>query len=92
MIVFCQDAQREPLLVDASTARFLEFSDGTRTVSEILRQLQLERGGSGDGDELAWVENLFRLGLIWLLQVDATKCLGRDNGQTGAAIARSINT
>jgi glycosyltransferase involved in cell wall biosynthesis len=77
MIVFCGNAHREPLLVDTSTARFLELSNGKRTVREILRQLHRERNDAVADDDLEWAENLFRWGLIWLRQAPATNCPGR---------------
>ena len=60
------DDSREPLLVDASTARALELSDGTRTVAEVLAQLESEGTTSLESDSLDWVEMLFRSGLLTL--------------------------
>lgn len=58
--------RRDPLVVDGSTARILELSDGTRTASEIVAELNREGHLSGDGIGLKWIENLFAHGLILL--------------------------
>jgi glycosyltransferase involved in cell wall biosynthesis len=54
----------EPLLVDKFTARILDLSDGTRSCSQIVTQLNREFGCSDASDHLAWVENLLTTGLI----------------------------
>jgi glycosyltransferase involved in cell wall biosynthesis len=56
---------RDPLLVDEATAQILRLSDGTRTASDIVRQLNGEAGASA-ADNLAWIEGLFVRGLISL--------------------------
>jgi glycosyltransferase involved in cell wall biosynthesis len=58
-------AARDPLLVDEMTAQILRLSDGTRTASDIARQLARE-GRASPADNLAWIESLFVLGLISL--------------------------
>ncbi len=58
--------RREPLLVDGTTARILQLSDGTLTSLEIAVRLQAERDTSAIEKNLAWVENLFCGGLIGL--------------------------
>jgi hypothetical protein len=56
------DAARDPLVVDGLTARVLQRADGLKTVAEILTEV----GETPDAENLAWVEGLFRLGLIGL--------------------------
>jgi glycosyltransferase involved in cell wall biosynthesis len=70
VVVFQQEANRDPLIVDTMTGRFLALVDGRKTVSEILRQL--DQGGSilTSGNWAQWIENLFRWGLIGLRHVD----------------------
>lgn len=58
--------RRDPLLVDGLTARILRLSDGTLTASEILRGLGQDIAASGTCDNVGWIENLFRLGLVSL--------------------------
>jgi glycosyltransferase involved in cell wall biosynthesis len=58
---------REPLLIDNCTARILQLSDGTRTVAEIVGELEDEYAGSNEND-LEWIEHLFLSGLIRLQQ------------------------
>jgi hypothetical protein len=70
VVVFRKDANRNPLIVDAMTARFLELIDGCKTVDEILRQLNRECSISTSANWTQWIENLFRRGLIGLRQVD----------------------
>jgi glycosyltransferase involved in cell wall biosynthesis len=69
------DARRSPLFVDAVTARILELSDGTRTVSDILQALNRETGPSAARD-LTWVERIFVEGLV-SLQAGRTARAGR---------------
>ena len=63
--------RREPLLVDSATARILQLSEGRQTALEIAAQLESEEGATSVEDSLAWIEELFRRGLIGL----------RDRGQ-----------
>jgi hypothetical protein len=58
------DERRDPLLIDDSTAKILELSDGTRTAAEIADQL--DHGRSDTADELKWIEELFLCGLVRL--------------------------
>jgi glycosyltransferase involved in cell wall biosynthesis len=58
--------RREPLLVDTLTARVLMLSDGTRTASEIARELDDQTNPSTVAGNLQWIESLFASGLIWL--------------------------
>src|SRR5262249_48964041 len=58
--------RRDPLVVDGATARILELSDGTRSASDIVAELNREGHLTGDGIGLKWVENLFACGLILL--------------------------
>ncbi len=66
MVVFNRSARQDPLLVDGLTARFLELSDGERTVDEIIEQLHRECGVADPDGKLEWVEDLFLWGLISL--------------------------
>src|SRR5215471_15129376 len=70
VIVFRSEANRNPLIVDAMTARLLELVDGRKTVGEILRQLDREDSISTSVSWAQWVENLFRWGLIGLRHID----------------------
>jgi glycosyltransferase involved in cell wall biosynthesis len=65
----------EPLLVDSATARILHLSEGRLTALEIATQLQSEGGTTSVEDSLAWIEELFRRGLIGLR--------GGDQNRTG---------
>jgi glycosyltransferase involved in cell wall biosynthesis len=69
------DARRSPLFVDAVTARILALSDGTRTVSDILQELNRKPGFSG-GPDLTWIERIFVEGLV-SLQAEHTARPGR---------------
>jgi hypothetical protein len=67
LITFARSGgRRTPLLVDGTTVRLLELSDGARTAGEIVQLLNCENGGSGIDDNLQWIENLFRHGLVQL--------------------------
>jgi glycosyltransferase involved in cell wall biosynthesis len=55
-------ARREPLLIDAATARILMLSDGTRTSAAILEEFPLK--SKVEPLDLAWIENMFVRGLI----------------------------
>lgn len=58
---------REPLLVDGSTALILQLSDGTRTVSQIANELIFGAEGAGSAnDYVKWIETLFLSDLLWL--------------------------
>jgi len=70
VVVFGQEANRNPLVVDAMTARFLELVDGRKTVAEILGQLDQDDPIATSGHSAQWVENLFLWGLIGLRHVD----------------------
>jgi hypothetical protein len=69
------DARREPLLVDARTAQILRLCDGTRTVSDICNAMDPKAGGSAERT-VAWIENLFVLGLVSLRDSEATATEG----------------
>ena len=66
LIVFGRSARQDPLLVDGLTARFLELSDGRRTVLEIIETLGAEVGAMDPDGEFEWIEDLFLWGLISL--------------------------
>ena len=66
MVVFGRSTRQDPLLVDGLTARFLELSDGRRTVGDIIEKLHQELGLAGSDGKLEWVEDLFLWGLISL--------------------------
>jgi glycosyltransferase involved in cell wall biosynthesis len=63
----------EPLLVDSATARILHLSEGRLTALEIATQLQSEGGTTSVEDSLAWIEELFRRGLIGLRDGDQNR-------------------
>jgi hypothetical protein len=65
-VVFPREADRDPLIVDAMTSRFLELIDGRKTVVEILGQLKQHDDDSTFGKRSRWIEDLFVLGLIGL--------------------------
>jgi hypothetical protein len=56
--------KRPPLVVDSTTARILQLSDGTRTASNLMLQLSAECGTSKD--DFDWIERLFVEGLLRL--------------------------
>jgi glycosyltransferase involved in cell wall biosynthesis len=58
--------RRDPLIIDAAAARILELSDGTRSASQIVAELNREGQFFGDGIGLKRVESLFAHGLILL--------------------------
>jgi glycosyltransferase involved in cell wall biosynthesis len=60
--------RRQPLLVDDLTAQIIKLSDGTKTVSEIIKELSNDFG-STELDQLNWMENLFVQGLLQLREV-----------------------
>lgn len=67
LVVFAgEQPARDPILVDHTTARILELSDGTRTASEILEQLKCEDELLEVDDNLDWIEALFVDGLVRL--------------------------
>jgi glycosyltransferase involved in cell wall biosynthesis len=57
-------AGSEPLLVDSFTARFLEVSDGTQTVEQIIDLIAQEFHHPAQADRLAWIEQLLVSGMI----------------------------
>jgi glycosyltransferase involved in cell wall biosynthesis len=79
IVVFAQSGglRREPLIVDGLTIRILELSDGTRTASEIVRELGRDADMSKSPNHLKWIESLFVYGLISLREqarkIDAAK-------------------
>lgn len=58
--------RRDPLVLDAATARILELSDGTRTASQTIAELNREGHLPEDGIGLKRIEDLFAHGLILL--------------------------
>src|SRR5262249_9509170 len=71
-----QQGRREPLLVDALTARILHLCDGTRTAAEIADATERETSVE---TTISWIEDLFLLGLVSLQEsrvvVDADKAV-----------------
>jgi hypothetical protein len=57
--------RREPLLVDALTAEILRLCNGTRNILDICNTIGPKAGGSAE-ETVAWIENLFVLGLVSL--------------------------
>ncbi len=68
LVVFGQSngARRDPLVIDAVTARILMLCDGTRTAVELVKELAPEADVSIEATNLEWLENLFVSDLIWL--------------------------
>jgi glycosyltransferase involved in cell wall biosynthesis len=68
VVVFApaEGRRSEPLLVDSATARILQLIEGRLTAFEIATQLESEEGTTSVEDSLAWIEELFRRGLIGL--------------------------
>ncbi len=58
--------RRNPLAVDRATARILALSDGTRSASEIVEELNREGELLRDGIGFKWIEYLFAHGLVSL--------------------------
>jgi glycosyltransferase involved in cell wall biosynthesis len=58
--------RREPLVIDAATARIFDLGDGTRSASEIVAELNQEGYLLGDGVGLKRIESLFAYGLVLL--------------------------
>jgi hypothetical protein len=58
--------QRGPLVIDAVTARILTLSDGSLTVSEILRELDGHQENLIKSPNIKWLEELFANGLLSL--------------------------
>jgi glycosyltransferase involved in cell wall biosynthesis len=71
IIAFAASAyeQRSPLVVDTSTVRMLELSDGTRTAGEIAASLGGADEFGSHADALKWIEYLFVCGLVRLDEV-----------------------
>lgn len=61
--------QPGPLVVDEQTAQILKLSDGTRTASAILGQLE-SLAKTQDSRNIKWLEGLFAQGLISLRDPD----------------------
>ena len=80
VVVFApaEDRRSEPLLVDSATARILQLSEGKLTALQIATQLASEGGKSTVEDSLAWIEELFRRGLIGLRDTDQKRAEVRD--------------
>ena len=66
------DGPPEPLLIDARTAQILHLCDGTRTVSDIGNALGPKTSALAE-ETVAWIENLFVLGLLSLRDGEATR-------------------
>ena len=58
--------RRDPLVIDAFTARVLEHCDGMRTVGEIVKALQNRNVTTPGENDLKWIEHLFVRDLIHL--------------------------
>jgi glycosyltransferase involved in cell wall biosynthesis len=72
VVVFAPSEGRrsEPLLVDGATAFILQLSEGKLTARQIASRLASEEGFPIIEDNLAWIEELFRRGLIGLRDAD----------------------
>jgi hypothetical protein len=58
--------RRDPLVIDAATARILDLSDGTRSASQLVTELNREGQLFGRDVALKRIEGLFAHGLILL--------------------------
>src|SRR5262249_56150646 len=58
--------RRDPLIIDAAAARILDLSDGTRSASEVVTELNRESQLLGGDVALKRIESLFAHGLILL--------------------------
>ena len=58
--------RRDPLVIDAAAARILDLSDGTRSASEVVTELNREGQLLGGDVALKRIESLFAHGLILL--------------------------
>jgi glycosyltransferase involved in cell wall biosynthesis len=58
--------QRGPLVVDEISARILALSDGTRTVSDVLRDLDISAENQIKSGNIKWIERLLVNGLLSL--------------------------
>jgi glycosyltransferase involved in cell wall biosynthesis len=58
--------RRDPLVIDAAAARILDLSDGTRSASEVVTELNREGQPLGGDAALKRIESLFAHGLILL--------------------------
>jgi glycosyltransferase involved in cell wall biosynthesis len=72
VVVFApaEGRRSEPLLVDSATALILRLSEGKLTARQIATRLASEEGAAIIEDNLAWIEELFRRGLIGLRDGD----------------------
>ena len=68
IVVFARlgKTRREPLVVDDLTMRILQLSDGTRTASQIVRELGRGTTRTARQHNLKWIERLFVHGLLSL--------------------------
>jgi glycosyltransferase involved in cell wall biosynthesis len=57
---------RDPLVIDALTARIVQLSDGTRTAAQVIRDVNWAADRAAEEDDLKWLEHLFIHGLISL--------------------------
>jgi glycosyltransferase involved in cell wall biosynthesis len=78
--------RREPLVIDATAARILDLSDGTRSASEIVAELNQDGYLLGDGAGLKLIESLFAYGLVLLRDPDESI------GKLAPAISQSFKS
>jgi len=71
--------RRDPLVIDAATARILDLSDGTRSALQVVAELSEEGYLLDDGAAIDRIEKLFSHGLILLRtkRLDAVRDDGR---------------
>jgi len=86
LVVFGRSAggRRSPLAVDRATARILTLSDGTRSASEIIGELNREGELSREGIGFKWIEYLFAHGLMALRD-------GRLDAARGTRLAAEVD-
>ncbi len=67
LVVFGSSACcRPPVHIDSRTAAILRQINGNSTVADVIKQFIGTECSETAGKEQAWIENLFKLGLIWL--------------------------
>jgi hypothetical protein len=81
LVAFAQSGAelREPLLVQAATAEFLECCDGILSVAEIMEYSKRNCAQLDTHTELKWIEEMFLSGLLWLQdeRIDPGVTVGR---------------
>jgi hypothetical protein len=82
---------RNPLVVDSTTAQILKLSDGTRTASDIARELKRQVGHSTEAANLEWIESLLLHGLISLQDTARVPLHNADAGHLQRPSKQALN-